>query len=109
MEQKKSFFQFCFLAIILISLSYLCKNKVSASSSCNGSIIGECNEEYELLMESEISRRFLEQEKSISYKALDRDKQACSGDKGQSYSSSCLPPPSNPPSRGCSKRYRCRS
>lgn len=80
-------------------------------STCNGSI-AECNQEDELLMESEISRRFLEQKKYISNGALQRDKPVCNGGgSGEAYSNSggCLPPPSNPHNRGCSKYYRCRS
>ncbi|MED6133162.1 hypothetical protein PIB30_025975 [Stylosanthes scabra] len=79
--------------------------------TCNGSI-AECNQEHEMLMESEISRRFLEEKKYISYGALGRDKPACNdGERGEAYSKSegCLPPPSNPENRGCSKYYRCRS
>ncbi|KAL2343513.1 hypothetical protein Fmac_004798 [Flemingia macrophylla] len=81
------------------------------ASTCNGSI-AECNQEDELLMESEISRRFLEQKKYISNGALQRDKPVCNGgSSGEAYSKTggCLPPPSNPQSRGCSKYYRCRS
>ncbi|KAE8038013.1 hypothetical protein FH972_010561 [Carpinus fangiana] len=75
------------------------------------SFFAECNEEKEQSAESEISRRFLAQ-KSISYGALNRDRPACNGGApGQSYSNSggCLPPPANPPNRGCPKYYRCRS
>ncbi|KAK7294769.1 hypothetical protein RJT34_17665 [Clitoria ternatea] len=80
-------------------------------SMCNGSM-AECNDEDEMLMESEISRRFLEQRTYISNGALKRDKPVCNGGgSGEAYSKTggCLPPPSNPHSRGCSKYYRCRS
>ncbi|KAG8655010.1 protein RALF-like 32 [Manihot esculenta] len=81
----------------------------TSPSLCNGSI-AECGEDNELLMESEISRRILEQSKYISPGALKRDQPVCNGGaSGQSYSSSCLPPSSNPETRGCSKYYRCRS
>ncbi|CAK7328393.1 unnamed protein product [Dovyalis caffra] len=86
-------------------------NKVSSKTrECNGSI-AECNEEYEFLMPSHNSKGFLEEKtKYISPGTLKPDRPACNGgSRGQSYSSSCLPPPSNPPSRGCSKYYRCRS
>ncbi|KAJ9187076.1 hypothetical protein P3X46_002572 [Hevea brasiliensis] len=112
MEQKYSIFLFSFLVIIMTLFLYLSNNTVSSSSSsfrCNGSIV-ECSEDYELLMESEISRRILEQKKYISPGALKRDEPVCNGGaSGQSYSSSCLPPSSNPETRGCSKYYRCRS
>ncbi|CAH2042971.1 unnamed protein product [Thlaspi arvense] len=64
----------------------------------------------EMLMDSEVSRRFLEMEKrAISYGALQPNEPACrDAGKGQAYSSSCLPPPSNPYRRPCSKYYRCR-
>ncbi|XVF37913.1 hypothetical protein REPUB_Repub20aG0052300 [Reevesia pubescens] len=80
------------------------------SSACGGS--GECNEADEMLMESEISRRFLEQKKYISPGALKRDQPVCNGgSSGEAYSKTggCLPEPSNPYNRGCSKYYRCRS
>ncbi|KAI4317380.1 hypothetical protein L6164_025252 [Bauhinia variegata] len=103
---------FCYL--ILLSFMYFRSTVTSLTSqahSCNGSI-AECNEEDELLMESEISRRFLEEKKYISEGALQRDKPVCNGGaSGEAYSKSggCLPPPSNPENRGCSKYYRCRS
>ncbi|XP_038723969.1 protein RALF-like 32 [Tripterygium wilfordii] len=76
---------------------------------CNGSI-AECNEGYEVLMESEISRRFLEGKKYISPGALKRDQPVCNGGAGgEAYSKSgCLPPSSNSYNRGCSNYYRCR-
>uniref|UniRef100_A0A2P2NM63 Protein RALF-like 32 n=1 Tax=Rhizophora mucronata TaxID=61149 RepID=A0A2P2NM63_RHIMU len=98
--------------LIALGLFYLgpMSNKVSwASQVCNASI-AECNEEYEVLMATEISRRFLEHRKYISPGVLHRDQPVCSGGKrGQSYSSGCLPPKSNPGGRGCSRIYRCRS
>ncbi|KAK7247057.1 hypothetical protein RIF29_41933 [Crotalaria pallida] len=81
------------------------------SETCNGSI-AKCNKEDELLMESEISRRFLEEGRYISNGALKRDKPVCNGGgSGEAYSKTggCLPPPSNPHTRGCSAYYRCRS
>ncbi|OIW11204.1 hypothetical protein TanjilG_28295 [Lupinus angustifolius] len=63
-------------------------------------------------MESEISKRFMMEEKRyISNGALKRDKPVCNGGgSGEAYSKTggCLPPPSNPQSRGCFKYYRCR-
>ncbi|CAK9149914.1 unnamed protein product [Ilex paraguariensis] len=82
-----------------------------AHTPCNGSI-SECEEAVENLMESEISRRFLEQRKYISSGALKKDEPVCNGGGGgEAYSKSegCLPPQSNPYNRGCSKYYRCRS
>ncbi|XP_010527452.1 PREDICTED: protein RALF-like 32 [Tarenaya hassleriana] len=86
------------------------------ASTCNGSV-AECGKEEveEMEMESWISQRMMEEQRTISYGALKRNQPACGGDgagggqRGDSYSGSCLPPPSNPHSRGCSKYYRCRS
>nr|KYP57005.1 hypothetical protein KK1_003256 [Cajanus cajan] len=100
--------------LVLFSFMHFSSTVLSCtghSYTCNGSI-AECNqEENELLRGSEISRRFLE-ETYISRGALSRDKAVCNGGApGEAYSKSegCLPPPSNPPNRGCSKYYRCRS
>ncbi|XP_050374058.1 protein RALF-like 32 [Argentina anserina] len=98
--------------LLILALCYFGATASSSSpSSCNGSI-AECEAESELLMESEISRRFLEQKKYISSGALKKDQPVCnSGGKGEAYSKTggCLPPPANTYNRGCSKYYRCRS
>ncbi|KAB1213560.1 Protein RALF-like 32 [Morella rubra] len=99
------------LALGLVCLIYPASSTTSAYPTCNGSI-ADCNEENEQSMESEISRRFLAQQKTISYRVLNRNQPVCSGGAaGESYSKNggCLPPPSNPPTRGCPKYYRCRS
>ncbi|KAK6255256.1 hypothetical protein SCA6_016561 [Theobroma cacao] len=104
-----------FFFLVFFSLLYLTNSAMSPVSDaympCNGSI-GDCNEANEMLMESEISRRFLEQKKYISPGALKRDQPVCNGgSRGEAYSDTegCLPQPSNPYNRGCSKYYRCRS
>ncbi|XP_043720913.1 protein RALF-like 32 [Telopea speciosissima] len=70
---------------------------------CNGSI-AECNEEEELLMESEIPGRFLQEtQKYISYGAVKPNQPVCGGGaNGEAYTKtdSCQPPPSNPQNRG---------
>ncbi|XP_028804797.1 protein RALF-like 32 [Neltuma alba] len=117
-----STFYFYSMMILFVGfMSSLCLKSeaavVSAASlSCkNGNgTIAECNEEDEvMMMESEISRRLMvEQTKYISPGALRRDKPVChGGGSGEAYSRSggCLPSPSNPHTRGCSKYYRCRS
>ncbi|KAL1561581.1 protein RALF-like 32 [Salvia divinorum] len=79
-------------------------------SPCTGSI-AECSRDVEMLMESDISRRFLGQRRYISPGALKPDQPVCNGGAaGQPYSggSSCIPEPSNPYHRGCSRYYRCR-
>ncbi|KAJ6424182.1 hypothetical protein OIU84_025043 [Salix udensis] len=95
---------------VSISNSRLGDKVALKTNGCNGSI-AECNEEYEFVMPSHVSERYLEETKKyISPGTLKPDQPVCNGGaSGQSYSSSCLPPPSNPPSRGCSKYYRCRS
>lgn len=104
----------CFLLLLFLFLLLqdLCLVRASSKHSCNGSI-AECGSEEEMLMESEISQRFLEQQrKYISIGALKKDHPACDGSGGgQPYtkSGSCAPPPTNPYNRGCSKIYRCRS
>ncbi|KAL8486921.1 hypothetical protein ACS0TY_023104 [Phlomoides rotata] len=79
--------------------------------SCTGSI-GECNQDLEILMESEISRRFLQQKRYISPGALKRDQPVCNnGAPGEPYSrggGACVPEQSNPYHRGCSRYYQCR-
>nr|GMD74248.1 protein RALF-like 32 [Ipomoea batatas] len=99
------------LLLLIHSLLLLPATAVSAGegSRCNGSI-AECSaDEIEMLMESEVSRRFLEERKHISTGALKRDEPVCnSGGPGKPYTRSCVPEPSNPHDRGCSSYYRCR-
>ncbi|KAK9266089.1 hypothetical protein L1049_003503 [Liquidambar formosana] len=57
--------------------------KDAHAKPCNGSM-AECNEDSEHLMESEISRRFLEQKKYVSPGALKRDQLVCNGG-GRAY------------------------
>ncbi|XVE81238.1 hypothetical protein DITRI_Ditri15bG0047200 [Diplodiscus trichospermus] len=105
------FFLLFFFGLLCISNSALSPVSSDAFVPCNGSI-GECNKANEMLMESEISRRFLEQRRYLSPGALKRDKPVCNGgSSGEAYSKNrgCLPQPSNPYNRGCSKYYRCRS
>ncbi|XWS13338.1 hypothetical protein CRYUN_Cryun36dG0029000 [Craigia yunnanensis] len=110
MKSLHFFFLVYFFSLLCLSNSAL--SPVSeAFMPCTGSI-GECNEANEMLMESEISRRFLEQKRYISPGALKRDQPVCNGgSNGEAYSKTrgCLPQPSNPYNRGCSKYYRCRS
>ncbi|XP_021749092.1 protein RALF-like 32 [Chenopodium quinoa] len=103
----------CCLFFIFISLPlhvHGARTDTDAYLQCNGSI-GECQQENEMLMMSEIARRILEERKYISYGALNRNQPACGGPRGQAYSSNseCLGPAANPYHRGCSKYYRCRS
>nr|AAM66043.1 unknown [Arabidopsis thaliana] len=97
-----------FLCLLLAHVT----SKASSSSLCNGSV-AECSsmvetEEMSVIMESWSSQRLTEEQAhKLSYGALRRNQPACDGGKrGESYSTQCLPPPSNPYSRGCSKHYR---
>uniref|UniRef100_A0A0A0L624 RALFL33 n=1 Tax=Cucumis sativus TaxID=3659 RepID=A0A0A0L624_CUCSA len=93
--------QTCFLLLLFLSflLQDLCLVRGSSMHSCNGSI-AECANEEEMLMESEITRRFLAQQKKnyISYPTLKKDRPACDGASGQPYtkSGSCVPSQANP-------------
>ncbi|KAF9606213.1 hypothetical protein IFM89_023668 [Coptis chinensis] len=73
---------------------------------CNGSI-AECNEEDELLMDSEISRRILAPARFITPPALKRDSACPNGARGDPYH--CGPRPAGSYNSGCSKHYLCRS
>lgn len=112
-SKMKSLQYFCRF-LFLLGLVYFIHPASSANDDYtprNGSI-AECNEADEKLMGSEISQRFLAQQKSISYGALNKNQPVCNGgSNGEAYSKSggCLPPPSNPETRGCSKYYRCRT
>lgn len=96
-----------------MSLNFTCvfsfKTAAAAAASNNISSIEEVDD----MMEWERSEggRFLaEKKKFITPGVLKRDQPVCNGgSRGQSYSSSCLPAPSNSYNRGCSKIYRCRS
>ncbi|KAF5205374.1 Ralf-like [Thalictrum thalictroides] len=112
--KAKSFLPCLFSLYVLVVLLPLFlrvdANKSSSdayTTTCNGSV-GDCNEEVEMLMQSEISRRFLAQNQRIGYGSLKSDQPVCGrGANGQSYSGSCLPRRSNSPKRGCFKIYRC--
>ncbi|XP_054807186.1 uncharacterized protein LOC129309586 [Prosopis cineraria] len=83
-----SFCYFLFVCLMYFSRSATSLRSQRALYTCNGSI-AECNEEDELLMESDISRRFLEEKKYISEGALQRDKPVCNGGgSGEAYSRS---------------------
>ncbi|PQP92302.1 protein RALF-like 32 [Prunus yedoensis var. nudiflora] len=103
----------CFLLLVLglPNFSTAASWMSRSHTSCNASI-AECDREGELLMKSEISRRFFGTKKYISPGALKPDQPVCNGGgKGEAYSKpgGCLPPPSNPHNRGCSKYYHCQS
>ncbi|GMP55382.1 hypothetical protein CsSME_00020221 [Camellia sinensis var. sinensis] len=98
------------LLLCLLCLGVSLSMTSDAIVQCNGSLT-ECNINLEMVMESEASRRFLETKKYISPGALKRNQLVCNGGaSGEAYSktSGCLPPQSNPYSRGCPKYYRCR-
>ncbi|XP_057956838.1 protein RALF-like 32 [Malania oleifera] len=108
METRSLQLYHCFF-FVLILLTAWRETSGAADAACNGSI-AECDAGGEALMESGISQKFVEEQKTryISAGALKRDQPVCKGGGGEAYSRSCLPPPSNPHSRGCYKYYRCR-
>ncbi|KAI4338880.1 hypothetical protein MLD38_023888 [Melastoma candidum] len=101
---------------IIFSLLSLLSLGVHVRSICNGSV-GDCSHGggmVEFMMDSEINTRMflLEDRKYISLGALRKDQPVCGdGSSGDAYGrdGGCIPPPSNPYTRGCSKYYRCRS
>ncbi|CAL5413915.1 unnamed protein product [Camellia sinensis] len=100
------------LAVLLLQSVFAAEeNDIDQLGHCNGSM-GFCDENGNktALMESETSRRFLETTKYITLGALKPNLPVCGGDseRGAPYSRSCLPPPSNPKSRGCFQYYKCR-
>ncbi|XP_044487710.1 protein RALF-like 32 [Mangifera indica] len=103
----------CLLLLLLLLTKAVTTTTTTTTKSniCNNSI-AECDEDVEMLMESEIARRVLAQKKYITPGALKPDQPVCnSGGRGEAYSKTggCLPPPSNPEDRGCSAYYHCRS
>ncbi|KAI3975449.1 hypothetical protein MKX01_007658 [Papaver californicum] len=86
------------------------RNNCSDSSS----LIADCNEEEEMLMDSEVSRRFLAASgKKITYDAVARDTDApCRGSGGNPYGGGkCYDPKkaNDDNVRPCLKIYHCRS
>ena len=113
MESKLTNLSLHLSSCLILALLLFNKAATARSSNiCNGSI-AECSEEIEMFMESDISRRFLEERKKyITPGALKPDQPVCSGGgRGDAYSKSggCLPPRSNRDTRGCPAYYRCRS
>nr|DAD24134.1 TPA_asm: hypothetical protein HUJ06_025597 [Nelumbo nucifera] len=112
---KRTSLGFLFAMVLLLRVRSSGSSLVAAAGSSDkqwpfNDSIAECSREEEGLMESEISRRFLEQTNRISYGALKSDQATCgNGARGKPYSNSCLPTPSNTVNRGCFKVYRCRS
>ncbi|KAH9649567.1 protein RALF-like 32 [Citrus sinensis] len=98
---------------LILALLLFNKAATARSSKISNGSIAECSEEIEMFMESDISRRFLEERKKyITPGALKPDQPVCSvGGRGDAYSKSggCLPPRSNRDTRGCPAYYRCRS
>ncbi|XP_031273245.1 protein RALF-like 32 [Pistacia vera] len=108
---RLSFFLLTCLLLLLLTKAATITTTTTKSNICNKSI-AECNEDLEMLMDSEITRRVLARKRYITPGALKPDQPVCNGgSRGEAYSKSggCLPPPSNPANRGCPAYYRCRS
>ncbi|KAI3986398.1 hypothetical protein MKX01_002243 [Papaver californicum] len=85
-------------------ISTTTRSSSSKSWSCEGSTVGDCENE----MDSEISRRILATTKYISYESLKKNSVPCS-EKGASYYN-CKPgAQANPYNRGCSAITKCRT
>ncbi|XP_028121130.1 cold-responsive protein kinase 1-like [Camellia sinensis] len=96
--------------VLTLNSDVIWRGSIDAIVQCNGSI-AVCNFDLEMVMESAVSRRFMETKKYTSPGALKRDQSVCNGGgSGEAYSKTrgCLPPQSNPYDRGCSRYYRCR-
>ncbi|KAF6166371.1 hypothetical protein GIB67_034922 [Kingdonia uniflora] len=106
---KISLFKYLLVALLLlVNVSQASMSSANMVRVCNGTI-EECSVmKEELLMESDISRRFLAETKYLNYKALKPNQPVCGSSAGQPYSKSCLPPKSNTYTRPCYKVYRCK-
>ncbi|RZS15643.1 hypothetical protein BHM03_00047522 [Ensete ventricosum] len=79
-------------------------------AGCNGTTIAECHAAVttELLVDSEIHRRFLQPKDKLTYRSLTPDSNFCNTG-GKPYTTNCIKPRSlNHPPRGCSSIYECR-
>ncbi|KAI3926137.1 hypothetical protein MKW98_028273 [Papaver atlanticum] len=83
--------------------------KSRKNCSDSSSLIGECNGEEEMLMDSEVSRRFLAEVNGISYKAIRKDRPVCGAGEHRSYRDPCTPQSVHKYTRGCEKANQCRS
>lgn len=104
---KILFLQLC---VFFLTISSLHNLGPAAAKNARPPSNGSLDDLLADMLESEITRRYLEDKRYISAGALKRDQPACDGgDKGQAYtkSGSCTPPQSNPYNRGCSKYYKC--
>lgn len=93
--------------IALSSLPSLCNGGPNSSDITAGCLAEEDDEE--MMMDSEIYRRLtLEADrKRIGYGALNPDRPICNS--GPRSYANCLPPASNPRTRGCNPYYQCRN
>ncbi|BFG15490.1 hypothetical protein CerSpe_017640 [Prunus speciosa] len=111
---RRTFSLFIMLAALLVPLllqALASHSRASATETGTDGYKEHCSGENgeEFKMESETSRRFLAVQKFLSPGVLKRDLPVCKGPRGKPYGISCLPPPSNPRYRACSKIYRCRA
>ncbi|CAL8082847.1 unnamed protein product [Prunus armeniaca] len=111
---RRTFSLFFMLAALLVPLllqALASHSRASATETGTHGYKEHCSGENgeEFKMEYETSRRFLAVQKFLSPGVLKRDLPVCKGPRGKPYGISCLPPPSNPRYRACSKIYRCRA
>ncbi|CAH9108049.1 unnamed protein product [Cuscuta epithymum] len=91
------------MALSLVVDASIYMDAMSFPASSSGGLI-EDNEE--MLMESESSRRVLSQSRYISYAAMNKDSIPCNR-RGPSYYNCQKHAPVRPYTRGCSKFTRC--
>lgn len=99
------------VALLSVNTAAVATKESEEYGECNGKSMEECGR---IIEEEEEEEKFLMGSlaggRTISPGALKADAPVCRGGRGQPYSStSCLPPPSNPPQRGCPMVYMCRS
>ncbi|ONK77943.1 uncharacterized protein A4U43_C02F12560 [Asparagus officinalis] len=93
--------------IALSPLPSLCNGGSSRSDITARCLAEEDGEE--MMMDSEVHRRLILEAdgKTIGYGPLNRDRPICNS--GPRSYANCLPPASNPRTRGCNPIYHCRN
>lgn len=111
MRKAHSFLPFAIIVVVL--LCGLSRNNVSAerrinsnNPRCNGSI-AECQEELELVMDSDVHARLLQQQtKPITLGAIAQDGATCNNGNGKNYNG-CSGKASAIYTRPCNEANRC--
>ncbi|KAK6930688.1 Rapid ALkalinization Factor [Dillenia turbinata] len=101
----------CFFYMLLLVGTHLVGTIHTTAAAATGKTGNGMNKKYMeaemgMVMESEMTRRFLEATKYITAAALKRDLPVCGGNgaRGGAYNANCLPPPSNTYDRALLRR-----